>query len=316
MMSDQPKKLSEISMVTANFGDAMVFADILQDWFQFLGGKPGEVVVVDGGSDMETHAVYWRLFQEGLIDKLQVIHSNNEDNSAGKESCHIMEYTSGAIASKPYLLLFKADTLPYKKGHDTWLDEAISYLERDDVFAFSGSYNIPSKHHEAWPGLYFSHKCSLNFALMKRSTFMTSVHELADAYILSGFKGQNPCDSTNQGRFLIEIAWETYMQRHNMYTLTKIEDPSWTVFHTNTHDQRLKKTREKYLARRDINRYMNAGYSDAEPVPNRWLYYGESPLARLSKQLQTLQVAFGRSPAGPYWRQLKRWFRDFLTHKE
>ena len=80
-------------MVTPNFGDAIVFADILQDWFQFLGGKPGEVVVVDCGSDIETHAVYWRLFQEGLIDKLQVIRSNHEDNATGKESGYIKEYT-------------------------------------------------------------------------------------------------------------------------------------------------------------------------------------------------------------------------------
>ena len=65
-MSNQSKKLSEVSMVTSNFGDAVVFADILQDWFQFLGGKPGEVVVVDCGSDIETHGVYWKLFQEGF----------------------------------------------------------------------------------------------------------------------------------------------------------------------------------------------------------------------------------------------------------
>ncbi len=315
MMSNQPKKLSEVSMVTANFGEAVVFADILQDWFQFLGGKPGEVVVVDCGSDLETHAVYWKLFQEGLIDKLQVIQSNHEDNALGKETCYIGDYTQGAIASKPYLLFFKVDTLPYRKGHDNWIDEAISYLDRDDVFAVGGSHNIPSKHHDAWPGWYFSHKCSLNFALMKRSTFMTSVHELAGAYILSGFKGQNPIESTDLRRHLIEVAWQTYMQRHNMYTLTKIEDPNWTVFHTNTHEERLKKTREKYLARRDIKRYMNAGYSDAEPVPNKWVYYGESPLVRLSKQLQTLQIAFGRSPMGPSWRQLKRWFRDLRIHK-
>jgi len=33
----QPNTLDQISMVTSNFGDALVFADILQDWFQFLG---------------------------------------------------------------------------------------------------------------------------------------------------------------------------------------------------------------------------------------------------------------------------------------
>lgn len=307
MASNQPKKLSEVSLVTANFGDAVVFADILQDWFRFLGGKPGEVVVVDAGSDPQTHAVYWKLFQEGSIDKLQVIRSDHEDNADGKESCYIGDYTQAAIASKPYLLLFKVDTLPYRSGHDTWIDEAIDYLDREDVFAVGGSFNFPSKHHDAWPGWYFSHKCSLNFALMKRSTFMASVHEFAGSYILSGFKGQNPCQSAELNRHLIEVSLETYMQHHKMYTLSKIEDSNWTVFHTNTHEERLKKTRERYLTRRDVKYYINAGFSDTEPVPNKWIYYGEPLLSTMSKHLQTLQVAFGRSHLGPYWRYLKRY---------
>jgi hypothetical protein len=41
-----------------------------------LVGKPGEVVVVDGSSDRQTHNVYWQQFQEGLIDKLQIILKN------------------------------------------------------------------------------------------------------------------------------------------------------------------------------------------------------------------------------------------------
>jgi hypothetical protein len=296
---------TKISLVVVNFENRLVFADILQDWFKFLGGKPGEVVVVDGGSDIETQTVYWNLFQDGLIDKLQVIQSNHEDSDKAK--CYIREYTAGAIASKPYVLSFKIDTLPYREGHDNWLEEALDYLERENVFAIGGSFNFASKHHDAWDGWYFSHKCSLNFSLMKYSTFMAAMHEFAGSYITSGFKGENPGQATGQPRHWVEVAFERYIQKHNVYTLCKIEDPTWTIFHTNTKAERLQKTREKYLARKDIKRYMNLGLSEQPPnfslLPQ--YYYGQPPMNIIKK----LRILFGQSSAGAYWQQLKRKLR-------
>ena len=107
--------------------------------------------------------------------------------------------------------MIKVDTLPYRRGHDDWLSEAIAYLERDDVFAVGGSFNNPSHHQDAWPGWYFSRKCSENFALMKRSKFISAVEEFAGEYVSSGFRGTNPAAETGQERFLIERAFDTYM---------------------------------------------------------------------------------------------------------
>lgn len=303
-MGDQLSKLADVSLITNIFGDGLVIRDVLLDWFRFLGGKPGEVIVVDCGSDLETQHIYWQMYQEGLIDKLQVIQSNHEDNYGGSETGYIQEYTAAAIASKPYVLCFHSDTLPYREGHDNWLEESISYLERDDVFAVGGAFNLPSKHHDAWSGWYFSHKCSLNFALMKRSTFMKAVHEFAGPFILSGFKDKNPAEVTNQSRYVLEVALEHYIQRHNVYTLCKVEDPNWTVFHTNSHGERLQKTRDKYLARQDIKRFMNVGFSDEEPIPANALYYGKPPIGIMKK----LRIAFGKSLVGPYWREFKERF--------
>jgi hypothetical protein len=301
-MGKELNRLDEVALVAANFGNGLIYKDILLDWFRFLGGKPGEVVVVDGGSDINTQIVYWELYRDGLIDKLQVIQPHHQDND--KETCYIQEYTAGAIARKPYILFFKIDTLPYREGHDNWLEEAINYLDRDDVFAVGGSFNLPSKLHDAWPGWYFSYKCSLNFSLMKRSRFMAAMHELAGSFITSGFKGENPGEAIGlgKGRYLVEVAFEEYIQRHKMYTLCKIEDPTWTVFHTNTLGERLKKTREKYFARKDIKRFMNVGFSDEEPNPAKAIYYGKPPVPIV----KSLQIMFGASPLGPYWRELKK----------
>jgi hypothetical protein len=207
-------------------------------------------------------------------------------------------------------LWFHSDTLPYRDGHDNWLEESINHLEREDVFAISGAFNLPSKHHDACPGWYFSHKCSLNFALMKRITFMKAIHEFAGSYIISGFKGENPAEATNQSRYLFEVAMEQYIQRHNQYTLCKIEDPNWTVFHTNTHGERLKMAREKYLARQKIERFMNVGYSDAEPIPSKALYYGQPPVGIMKR----LRIAFGESSIGPYWRSIKQQLGDWSRY--
>lgn len=302
MMSQSSSVLSEVSLVTANFNDGVVFADVLQDWFQFLGGKPGEVVVVDCGSNAETQAVKWQLFQNGLIDKLQVIQPNHPDNADRKNSGYLKDFAAWLIASKPYVLLFRIDTLPYREGHENWLEEAIAYLDREDVFAVSGSFNLPAKHHDAWPGWYFTHKCSHNFALMKRSMLLAAIYEYADDFIRSGFTGTNPADPTGDPRGVFEFALEEYMQRHNIYTLCKKEDPTWTVFHTNVHEKQLQQAREKYLARQGIDRYINVGDSIEVPVPANALYYGQPPVSLLKQ----LRIAVGQSSVGPLWRSLKQ----------
>jgi len=290
--------LGQVSLVAANFGNPDAFGPVLEDWFTFLGGKPGEVVVVDGGSDARTLAVYWNLFNAGKIDKLQVIRRDHPEND--KELCFVQEHTAGAIASRPVLLWFKSDTLPFRQGHENWLAEAIGYLDRDDTFAVGGSFNVPSKHHDAWPGWYFSHKCSENFALMKRSSFIAAMEEFAGGYIASGFRTASPAAQTGQERFLVEVAFEHYIQRHQRYTLVKEEDSSWTVFHTNAVDPKLAELRKDYQARKDVNRYMNAGY--VNPLVSG-CYYGQP-----RNRWKEFRAAVGATAIGPYWRAIKRVF--------
>jgi len=293
--------LDQISLVARNYGDGIVFEEVLLDWFDFLGGKPGEVVVVDAGSDRQTQEVYWKLFQQGLIDKLQIIRKEHEEHNFDRG--YIQIHTAGAIATKPYLLWFNIDTLPYRQGHEGWLEESIGYLDRDDVFAVGGSYNLPAKFKDAWDGWCFSKKCSLNFALMKRTTYMAAMYEFAGDYIASGFTIENPAAITNQSRYLLEVALEKYIERHQAYMLFKAEDLNWTVFHTNVHEERLQAARERYRARRDIKRFMNVGFSEESPDPSKALYYGQPP-----SRLKQYRVAFGQSALGSYWRMLKAKF--------
>ncbi len=293
--------LESVSLVTNQFGDSDTFADVLHDWFNFLGGKPGEVVVVDCGSDRATHEEYWRLFHDKQIDKLQVIRPEHADHRGGRERGYIHEYAAVSTASNPYVLFFHADTLPYRDGHADWLEQAVVYLERADVFAVTGSSNFPSFHHKAWAEWFFSDKCSLNFALLKRRTCLDAIHEFAGDFVLAGFRGENPAHATGQDRFLIELAFERYMQRHSAYTLVRIEDPTWTVYHTNVHGGPLQAVREDYLKRKNITPYLNMALC-ADPA-RTWesRYYGQ----RGPGLVKRWRIRFGRSAAGPPWRALK-----------
>jgi hypothetical protein len=307
-MTETSAVLEQISLVARNYGDGIVFEQVLLDWFDFLGGKPGEVVIVDAGSDRQTQEVYWKLFQQGLIDKLQIIKNDHEDHNFDRG--YIQIHTAGAIATKPYLLWFNVDTLPYRQGHDGWLEEAFGYLDRDDVFAVGGAYNLPSKLRDAWDGWYFSAKCSLNFALMKRTDYLAAMYEFAGDYIAGGFTGENPAAATNQSRYLLEVALERYIERHQVYTLFRFEEPTWTVFHTNVHEERLLAARERYRARRDIKLFMNTACSTEPPDPSKALYYGQPP-NRMKKFIVRFRTALGNSFVGGYLRSLKRtlWVR-------
>jgi hypothetical protein len=299
--SPKVNELDKISMVCANFGNGMNIAGILEDWSAFLGGKPSEVLMVDGGSDQATNDHYWSLFSKGMIDKLQILRKDHPDNH--KDKCFIQEYYAGALASMPYLLFFKIDTVPYRNGHDGWLTAAMQHLERPDCFAVGGSFNFDSRHHAAWPGWYFSHKCSLNFALMKREKFMAAMHEFAGDFILSGFRKGHPLAGKPDERFLIERAFEAYMERHQQYTLAREEDETWSVAHTNLRDEALSRARESFLSRRNVATYIERQNQAREP---NGVYYG----MRGPSASKRLRIAIGRSVLGQPWRILKQFVRS------
>jgi hypothetical protein len=285
--------LDRVSLVSANFGNGPFLGTALSDWVEFLGGKPGEVVIVDGGSDQETVKAYLDLFADGRIDKLHLLQPSHKENN--KDRCFIQEYTAAAVTSGEYLLFFKIDTMPFRLGHDNWLDEAAALLDEPGIFAISGALNRHYPWQEDRPGWYATPACTINFSLMKRTSFMSALQELAGQYVDSGFSGEH-----RLGRFLLESAFGEYQTRHNLRTLCRIEDESWTVFHTNAVGPDLFSVRARFRERQDIRPYMNACLvNDID----RYAYYGME-IERASAYWR-LRIALGDSALGVSWRQLK-----------
>jgi hypothetical protein len=135
---------------------------------------------------------------------------------------------------------------------------------------------------------------------MKRSEFIRAMEEFCGEYISSGFAGQNPAAAMAQDRYMLEVAFERYIQAHNKFTLVREEDKNWTIFHTNVHGERLRKVRTDYLERKNVARFLNGGCNGAKPPG---MYYGQPPMSAWLKRVRT---QFGNSPMGPSWRAIKR----------
>ena len=130
------------------------------------------------------------------------------------------------------------------------------------------------------------------------ASYVAAMEEFAGAYIASGFRGTSPAAATGQERYLVEVAFERYIERHGKYTLVKVEDPTWTVFHTNASGPRLVRIREDYVARRNIEPFMNAGRVVK--------LHGGSYYGKKRDYLLELRCAIGATPA---WKAVKRVLR-------
>ena len=289
--------LDNVALIANIFGDGEALRDVILDWFCFIGGRPGQVIIVDNGSPEATQSAAYSAYREGLIDKLVLVRPGHCDT--GNHQVYIGEHTAPAISTKPYLLWFHLDTLPFRSGYENWLSEAIEYLDREEVFAVSGAFNSHEKIRDAWPGWYYSQGCSENFALMKRSAFVKAMEEFCGEYISSGFAAQNPASENNRERYLLEVAFAQYLRKHGEFTLVREENANWTIFHTNRHGDRLVEIRKKYLDRKDISRFLNAASKGGESS----VFYGDT---RFRIWLRKTRADFGRSRLGPVWRAIKR----------
>ena len=149
---------------------------------------------------------------------------------------------------------------------------------------------------------FFSDRCSLNFALVKRATLLRAIEDFAGDFIRAGFRGENPAHATGQDRFLLEVACERYMQEHKAFALVRVEDPTWTIFHTNVHGARLKTVRQEYMQRKTIAPFLNMALCTDAARTLDTRYYGQRPPGAVKR----LRIRFGQSAAGPWWRALKQ----------
>lgn len=264
------RPLEVLTLAISGYGGGRELSRVLLDWFRFLGGRPGEVVYVDGGSPRPTVRQLTAMLCRGLLDRLQLLNPDHPDSTADR--CFVQEYESGRLATRPYVLFVKLDTLPFRRGYSQWLAEDLATLERADVLAITTTHLLDEPLGQDGP--YLVHDfASLNFCLMKRAVWDAAMRETIGPFAASGFTGAYPaglCDEPRWRRALIEWAWQRYCRQHGLRTLARAESRDWTIMHVNKSGRKLLEYRRRYLAREGIEAFLNVPHALYRPPLRAW----------------------------------------------
>lgn len=289
--------LGDVTLAISGFGGTRAaLRRVILDWLEFLGGRPGEVVYVDGGSERRTTAALAGLLHDGLIDKLELLTPAHWENSF--ERCYIQEHQSGRLATRPYIVFVKPDMLPLRSGFDRWLEEDLAALDRPGVFAITNTHLIDPPAGREGPYLV-SDFASLNFALMKRSAFEESMRGQVGAFIEGGFRGEYPAHIRTEDRYrraLIEWAWQQHCRQHGLRTLGRAESNDWMIFHINKGGRKLLRIRERMRARDGVAAYFDKPKGLYRP-PLSGLQRAGKSLEGLARRLRGPGIR--RSATGP-----------------
>ena len=246
------RTLDALSLCGSGVGGRLSPMRRVLDWFDFLGGRPGEVVYVDGGSSANTRRALTTLLDEGHIDRLELLHPANWENHPHR--CYIQEHQAGRLATRDYLCFVKLDTLALREGRDDWLDQAITVLDEPQTFAITNSHLIdPMQPVEEHDDMLASDFASLNFSLMKRSAFIASMEAQISEMLRSGFRTEPPTDigaEAGHERAMIEWAWRAHCPARGRRTLAYRESRDWMIFHINKQGSKLMQDRAA-MRRRD-----------------------------------------------------------------
>lgn len=231
--------LARVSLCISGFKSTSTLRIVLDDWFTFLGGRPGEVVYVDGGSPLPDLRRLAALVHAGYITRLEAISPTSWENDFHR--CYIQEYQSGRIATGEYLVFVKPDMLPLRRGRDAWLAEDLRKLDEPSVFSITNAHLIdpPLRREHGYDLHQFA---SLNFAIMKRQRFHDAMQAMAGEFIASDFRGLYPPHIRSEDRYkraLVEWCWAQYCEQQGLFTLARPESRDWMIFHINKQGRKL-----------------------------------------------------------------------------
>ena len=91
-----------------------------------------------------------------------------------------------------WVLLIKLDSLPYRSGHETWLDDALERVDKYRLFGITGGFPIV----DLVPledGYSTTQEFSNNFSIFRRSDWLNVIHATIAIVIIRTL--QEACNS-------------------------------------------------------------------------------------------------------------------------
>ena len=231
---------NQLTLCTYSTGSNMV-REVLEDWLSFLGGRPARTIVAASPADA-LPPVYHEMLQDGTIDQILPIEPQGRGIAQLEPEAVRL---SVEAAPTEWVLLIKLDTLPYRRGHDDWLEQAMRRIEQHRLFGLTGSF-LPGPTESLEDGYSLTAKYSNNFSIFRRDQWLPIVHSAVGA----DFRGPLGLDRFPGDliRFATEAAIEAHLAETGQRMLMRWESPDWSVFHVNVWGEQLRRVRDDFLA--------------------------------------------------------------------
>jgi len=267
-INNMSKVLDQISLCTFSTGQSMV-REVLDDWLHFLGGRPNQVIFAVSPR-IGPPQVYEDLREEGVIDRIILL--EDEGRSVLQIEPEAICLVVSAVSTE-WVLLVKLDTLPYRSGHATWLDDAMEQVKKHGLFGMTGGFLIEDLI-PLQDGYSTTQKFSNNFSLFRRSDWLNII----EAGKGNGDRLDPPRNLQFQGdniRYLSEYLIETHLETTGQRMLVKHDSRDWSVFHINVWGEALRRVRVSYVKRQGVKPFFNTGKPLRRSLRYEWQkYYG------------------------------------------
>lgn len=217
---------------------------VLCDWLTFFDPAPSALIVYMP-DDLNIREPLERAAERFGIELRPVLSVEGEDLRY-RETPILTRLA--AQSNTRWLASLNLDTLCYRRGHDGWLADDISFMEKEGLIFLVGALVYAAD--QPVPG--FSHyrltqRFSNNFAVFRRDAW----EEAMKAKPLEMLIGQP------EERFHSEWAIEQTMAERNVWGLRRMNTMDWRVINVQRWDQKLLSTRQKFLEGNGIEPFLN-----------------------------------------------------------
>lgn len=244
---------------------------ILEDWVEFVGNNLNELIVLTSSDDKILEALKEICNRENITLRwagVAVVSKDWDEDGYLKKQLD--------ITLSDYALIFKLDTIPFRRGRDDWFLDAINVMNKKKAFFITGTTQPYKADLEIDKTYLFTQRVSNNFLIIRPKDWLN---------LLGKYKEE----TKNRGRFATEARLEIHCKKTDSFGIRIRNVMDWRIFHTQLWDGRLMIARQRFKEGLDVSNYMK-GFQDVlgDPWKSYYMHPVPSRLFRIRLSLKRL----------------------------